>query len=62
MKIYLFFFNMQLVYLQYVKCKNDFFFSAAICKKEIRSDGHPKQIFGSSYFFRAEQLGYRMIW
>jgi hypothetical protein len=33
--------------------KNDVFFSAASCKKDIIFGGHLKQIFGPSYFARA---------
>ena len=36
--------------------KNDVFFSAASCKKDIIFVGHPKQIFGPSYFVMALAL------
>ena len=39
--------------------KNDVFFSAASCKKDTIFGGHPKQIFGPSYFVRV--LDYRDI-
>ena len=40
-------------YLFGMPTKNDVFFSAVSCKEDIIFGGHPKQIFGPSYFVRA---------